>query len=404
LNQAEGIFPRWVLRLFPDPGDSRIKLAGKKKGRTMNPLIQLKTISPPLLITLALLCFGLLPKAQAVIPPPDGGYPNFNTAEGQNALFSLTTGSANTAVGWFSLFSGTQGSFNTATGAGALLFNTADQNTAFGAATLLFNTTGSDNTAVGAAALLNNTEGFANTANGVNALFSNTTGGSNTAIGFGTLFSNTGSLNIALGVNAGANLTTGDNNIDIGNVGAATEANTIHIGTQGTHAVTYIAGISDAVIVGTPVVVDANGRLGVAVSSQRFKDEVTPMENASEAVLALKPVIFRYKKEVDSERLTQFGLVAEDVEKVNPDLVVRDKDGKPYSVRYDQVNAMLLNEFLKEHRKNEEQEATIAQLKQDFQSRLVEQQKHIEALAASLHNVSAELEVSKAAPQVVNNQ
>ena len=370
----------------------------------MNPLIQLKTISPPLLITLALLCFGLLPKAQAVVPPPDGGYPNFNTAEGQNALFSLTTGSANTAVGWFSLFSGTQGSFNTATGAGALLFNTADQNTAFGAATLLFNTTGSDNTAVGAAALLNNTEGFANTANGVNALFSNTTGGSNTAIGFGTLFSNTGSLNIALGVNAGANLTTGDNNIDIGNVGAATEANTIHIGTQGTHAVTYIAGISDAVIVGTPVVVDANGRLGVAVSSQRFKDEVTPMENASEAVLALKPVTFRYKKEVDSERLTQFGLVAEDVEKVNPDLVVRDKDGKPYSVRYDQVNAMLLNEFLKEHRKNEEQEATIAQLKQDFQSRLVEQQKHIEALAASLHKVSAEVEVSKAAPQVVNNQ
>jgi hypothetical protein len=403
LNQAEGIFPRWVLRLFPDPGDSRIKLAGKKKGRTMNPLIQLKT-TPPLLITLTLLCFGLLPNAQAVVPPPDGGYPNFNTAEGQNALFSLTTGSANTAVGWFSLFSGTQGSFNTATGAGALLFNTADQNTAFGAATLLFNTTGSDNTAVGAAALLNNTEGFANTANGVNALFSNTTGGSNTAIGFGTLFSNTGSLNIALGINAGANLTTGDNNIDIGNVGAATEANTIHIGTQGTHAVTYIAGISDAVIVGTPVVVDANGRLGVAVSSQRFKDEVTPMENASEAVLALKPVIFRYKKEVDSERLTQFGLVAEDVEKVNPDLVVRDKDGKPYSVRYDQVNAMLLNEFLKEHRKNEEQEATIAQLKQDFQSRLVEQQKHIEALAASLHKVSAELEVSKAAPQVVNNQ
>jgi Chaperone of endosialidase len=358
----------------------------------MNPLIQLKT-TPSLLITLALLCFALrlAPNAFGVVPPPDGGYPGFNTAEGTNALFSLTTGSANTAVGWFSLFSLTTGSFNTATGAGSLLFNTADQNTAFGTAALLFNTIGAQNTATGAAALLNNTTGFANTANGVNALFSNTTGGSNTAIGFGSLFSNTGSLNIALGVNAGANLTTGDNNIDIGNVGAATEANTIHIGTQGTHAVTYIAGISDAVIVGTPVVVDANGRLGVAVSSQRFKDEVTPMEKASEAVLALKPVTFRYKREVDSERLTQFGLVAEDVEKVNPDLVVRDKDGKPYSVRYDQVNAMLLNEFLNEHRKNEEQEATIAQLKRDFQSSLAAQQKQIEALTAGLQKVSAQL-------------
>src|SRR5258707_4007289 len=123
----------------------------------MNPLIQLKTITSPLLITLTLLCFGLFPKAQAVVPPPDGGYPNFTTAEGQNALKTLTTGSANTAVGWFSLFSDTTGSFNTATGAGSLLFNTADSNTAFGAAALLLNTTGPANTAVGVDALLNNT-------------------------------------------------------------------------------------------------------------------------------------------------------------------------------------------------------------------------------------------------------
>jgi hypothetical protein len=357
----------------------------------MNSLIQLKT-TPPLLIALALFGFALLPGAQAVVPPPDGGYPNFTTAEGTKALQSLTTGSANTAVGWFSLFSNTEGSFNTATGAGSLLFNTADNNTAFGAAALLNNTTGANNTAVGTAALLNNTEGNFNTVVGQNALFNNTTGGSNTAIGFGALFSNTGSLNIALGVNAGANLTTGDNNIVIANVGAATEANTIHIGTQGTHAVTYIAGISGAVVVGTPVVVDANGRLGVAVSSQRFKDEVTPMEKASEAVLALKPVTFRYKKEFDPSGAIQFGLVAEEVEKINPDLVVRDRDGKPNSVRYEQVNAMLLNEFLKEHRKNEEQQAIIER-----------QQKQIEALTAGLQKVSAQLELSKPAPQTVNN-
>jgi trimeric autotransporter adhesin len=358
----------------------------------MNPLIELKTATPVFLIVILLACFAPPQGVQGVVPAPDGGYPNFTTAEGTRALFSLTTGSANTAVGWYSLFSNAENSFNTAIGAGALLFNSGDANTAVGAAALLFNTIGVQNTATGAAALLNNTEGNFNTAVGQNALFTNTTGGSNTAIGFGALFSNTGSLNIALGVNAGANLTTGDNNIDIGSVGAATEANTIHIGTQGTHAVTYIAGISGAVVVGTPVVVDANGRLGVAVSSQRFKDEVTPMEKASEAVLALKPVTFRYKKEFDPSGAIQFGLVAEEVEKINPDLVVRDRDGKPNSVRYEQVNAMLLNEFLKEHRKNEEQQAIIER-----------QQKQIEALTAGLQKVSAQLELSKPAPQTVNN-
>jgi hypothetical protein len=380
-----------------------------------------------LLTALALVCFGLSPATQAVLPPPDGGYPGFNTAEGQNALFNLSTGSANTAVGWFSLSSDTTGSFNTATGAGALLFNTVDENTAFGAAALLFNRIGFENTAVGSAALLNNTEGnlnaaigagalvnnidgnsntatgaqalqdnttgSGNTAMGRSALIGNTTGGTNTAIGINALQNNTsGNSNIAVGGGAGAFLTTGDNNIDIGNEGAATEANTIHIGTQGTHAVTFIAGISDAVVVGTPVLVDDNGRLGVAVSSQRFKDEVTPMENASEAILALKPVTFRYKKEIDPKSIPQFGLVAEEVEKVNPDLVVRDKDGKAYSVRYEQVNAMLLNEFLKEHRKNEEQEATMAR-----------QQKQIEALTAGLQRVSARLEMSRPTPQTVLN-
>jgi hypothetical protein len=368
----------------------------------MNPVIQLKT-TPSLLITLTLLCFGFLPKAPAA-PAPETPDPRaiggaFNTADGTNALGHVTTGVANVAFGWYSLFSNTDGSWNTAVGVGSLLLNVGDQttgdgleNTAVGAVALLNNTAGSFNTAVGTAALLNNTEGNFDTAVGQNALFTNTTGGSNTAIGFGALFSNTGSLNIALGVNAGANLTTGDNNIHIGNVGAATEANTIHIGTQGTHAVTYIAGISGQVVVGTPVVVDANGQLGVTVSSQRFKDEIRPIDKASEALFSLKPVSFRYKKEIDPAGTSQLGLVAEEVERINPDLVVRDKKGKPYSVRYDQVNAMLLNEFLKEHRKNEEQEATIAR-----------QQKQIEALTAGLQRVSAQLELTKRAPQTVRN-
>ena len=140
-------------------------------------------------------------------------------------------------------------------------------------------------------------------------------------------------------------------------------------------------------------------------SSARFKDEIKAMDNVSEALFALKPVTFRYKKGIDPQGIPQLGLVAEEVEAVNPDLVVRDKEGKPYSVRYDQVNAMLLNEFLKEHRRVEEQQMTITQLKQDFQSRIAHQQKQIEALTAGLQKVSAQLELNKPAPQtVVNNQ
>jgi trimeric autotransporter adhesin len=377
-----------------------------------------------------LVCSVILPAAQAVNPPPDGGYANFTTAEGTNALLDLTSGTANTGVGWSSLLSVTTGSFNTATGAGALLFNTVDENTAFGAAALLFNTIGFKNTAVGSAALLNNTEGnlntaigsgalvnnmdgnsdtatgaqalqdnitgSGNTAVGRSALIGNTTGDTNTAIGINALQNNsTGSNNIALGGGAGAFLTTGDNNIDIGNVGAATEANTIHIGTQGTQAVTYIAGISEAVVVGTPVLVDDNGRLGVAVSSQRFKEEIKPMNTASEVLFALKPVTFRYKEKFDSQQVSQFGLVAEDVEKVNPDLVKRDRDGMLKTVRYDAVNAMLLNEFLKEHQTVQEQKTTIAELKSTVEKQEAtnaQQQKQIELLIAGLQRVTAQID------------
>jgi hypothetical protein len=206
-----------------------------------------------------------------------------------------------------------------------------------------------------------------------------------------------------LGVNAGANLTTGDGNIDIGNAGGTGDAGTIRIGVQGTQSRTFVAGISGSPITGTSVVVNSNGRLGTVASSQRFKDDIKPMDKASEAILALKPVTFRYKKEIDLDPTPQFGLVAEDVEKVNPDLVVRDAQGKIYTVRYEAVNAMLLNEFLKEHRKNEEQGATIARQRKDFDAALAEQQKQIEALTAGLRKVSAQVEASKPAPQVVNN-
>src|SRR5438552_15306511 len=212
----------------------------------------------------------------------------------------------------------------------------------------------------------------------------------------------TGSFNIALGDNAGFSLTAGDHNIDIGNKGVTGEAMTIRIGRVGTQTATFIAGISGVTVAGgVGVIIDTNGHLGTVVSSERFKDAIQPMDRASEAILALKPVTFRYKKELDPDGIPQFGLVAEDVEKVNPDLVARDDQGKPYTVRYEAVNAMLLNEFLKEHRKVQELEATVAQ-----------QQKVMEAVTARLNEqasqiqrVSVQLEVTKRASQmVVNNQ
>jgi trimeric autotransporter adhesin len=385
-------------------------------------------------LILALAGLALSPAARALRPPPDGGYPNETTAEGDSALFSLTTGFGNTALGFYALNSDTEGSFNTATGRNALRFHiTGDANTATGGAALLFNTDGVGNTATGrqamgdgttgsfntatgwhalsfttadrntgtgAFALYSNTTGSGNVANGNVALYSNTTGGFNTANGVEALASNTtGGSNIALGDFAGDNLTTGDFNIDIGNEGVAAEANTIRIGTSGDQTRAFIAGISGAAVAGVAVKVNANGQLGVAPSSERFKAEIKPMDKASEAIFALKPVTFCYKKELDPKGSRQFGLVAEQVAKVNPALVDRDGKGEIYTVRYEAVNAMLLNEFLKEHRNVQELEATVAQ-----------QQKEIQVLTASLkkqasqiQKVSAQLEVSKLAPQMVIN-
>jgi len=415
----------------------------------------MKTITPPVLITFALVCLALVQNARAVLPPPDGGYgpPDYgagNTAEGQEALFGLTTGTYNTANGYLSLRSNTTGNFNTAIGAGALLFNTANQNTATGAAALLnnttgnlntangeaalfSNTTGNSNTATGVEALLNNTTGSLNTATGVQALRSNNTGANNTANGTEALFANTaGTSNTATGFRALQNNSTGADNTAIGRaallqntIGASNTAvgrfalffnttggNNTALGVSSGTAVTtannviciganvaganinnscYIGSIfGQTSSAGTAVFINSDGKLGTTTSSKRFKEDVKPMDKTSEVLFSLKPVSFRYKNVIDPTGTSQLGLIAEDVEKVNPDLVVRDKEGNPYSVRYDQVNAMLLNEFLKEHRRNEEQEATIAR-----------QQTQIEAITAGLQKVSAQLEANKSTPQVV---
>jgi hypothetical protein len=428
-------------------------------------------------LLLAAICIVLAPapKAFGIVPAPDGGYPGGNTAEGENALLSLTGGLYNTGTGLFSLLSLTSGSFNTADGAGTLLSNTADQNTAIGAGALLSNSTGEDNTANGAFALFSNTTAGGNTAIGSNALLSNTTGGTlgnplgfdvgpnvavgqqalenntiasgNTAVGYQALGNNTtglnntdlgistavgfqalanasgpdaalndafgyqalfnltsgannvaiganallnltsGNVNLAVGSPAGLNLTSGDFNIFVGSEagsGVTTASNVICIGAAGNNVTgsCFIDHIFNGTSSGgVAVFVNSNGRLGTSTSSQRFKEDIKPMGKASEAILALKPVTFHYKKELDADRIPQFGLVAEDVEKVNPDLIVRDKDGKPYSVRYEQVNAMLLNEFLKEHQTVREQGETIADLKRE-----------IAALGATVKDQTAEIQ------------
>jgi hypothetical protein len=500
----------------------------KTKTKNMTTLPLTNSISPAtagrgfLLITLALTCFALLPtvRAQLPSPTPDGGYPNENTAEGDSALFSLTTGTGNTANGFEALNGNTAGSFNTANGAFALTSNTtginstangafalnsnttggqntatgfealasnttgtantatgtfalirnttgtantaigqgalssnttASNNTASGFQALSFNTTGSNNTASGFAALFDNnadnntgtganalssnttgtqntatgvaaleinkignyntatgvlalshtTSGSNNVATGVNALYANQRGRDNTAEGFQALKNSTGSSNIAIGSSSGVNLTTGsNNNIDIGNQGVAGDLNTIRIGGNtpnfGFQKATFIAGIHRVAVTGSAVVVSASGQLGVAPSSARFKEAIKPMDKASEAILQLQPVTFRYNKELDPDAIPQFGLIAEQVEKVNPDLVARDDEGKVYTVRYEAVNAMLLNEFLKEHRRAEEQ-------RKYFEAKFVQQQKQIEALTATVQKVSNQVALSKPAPQLVAN-
>ena len=457
----------------------------RQGGEILRNFWDMKPSIPPVLITFALVCSALVQNTQAVSPPPDGGYSGGNTAEGTDALFSLTsgvwntalgyralyhvtTGTQNTATGYQTLFSNTTGSLSTAYGSQSLYHNTTGSfNTATGFRTLYANTTGYENTANGFEALAFTTTGFDNTANGFKALYNNTTGSGNTAVGSTALFRNTsgesntatgegalssngagsgntadgantlsgrngnvipdwsnntavganaligqigdlenntaigaealplsfgGQNNIAIGYRAAVNLVSGDNNIYVGNLGVDFDSGSVRIGTAGTQTQTFIAGINGTAVTGTPVVVDGNGQLGVAASSARFKDEIKPMDKASEAILALKPVTFRYKPEIDAKGAPQFGLLAEDVAKVNRDLVVHDATGKPYTVRYDAVNAMLLNEFLKEHKAFLEEQRTVEDLK-----------KEVAALTAGLQKVSAQLEANKPKTQVVAN-
>ena len=368
-----------------------------------------------------LTCFAFLTRMQAApefVPAPDGCYPGFTTAEGCSALLHLTSGAGNTGVGWRSLFSTTGGSYNTGVGAGTLVFNTADENTATGTGALLFNTTGGantangvdalfyntegdTNTAMGFFALLNNTTGNDNTAVGVDALVSNIAGHSNTAVGFEALDATTGSGNTAIGNLAGGSL-TGDGNVCIGDgiTGSAGESNHTYIRNIDTTSVS--GGNSDS------VTIDLNtGLLGHLSSSHRYKEDVKPMDNASEALYQLKPVTYRYKKEIDRTQSLEYGLVAEDVANVDPNLIIRDRTGQIESVRYTAVNAMLLNEFLKQHKKVEEQQATIAELR----STVTQQQNGMEVLTtqlkeqtAEIQKVSAQLEVNKPAQQVVANK
>jgi len=396
------------------------------------------------LVSVALAWFAFSSTARALNPPPDGGYPGFNTAEGQKALFSLTTGVGNTAVGWYSLFSNTDGSFNTALGAGTLLFNIGDQNTsegtqntAIGTAALLFNTEGSNNTAVGVGALLSNTTGFANIAVGSSALYSNTASFANIAVGSSALYSNTtGVQNTAIGDDALFNNTIGQNNAAIGRLSlfhntealassitgigntaigyqaltnatndgntalgyraglnVTTASNVISIGHLGANVsnscfINNIRGAIGAMGDGIPVLIDSHGQLATSPSSRRFKKEIKPMDKASDAILALKPVTFHYKS--DGTGTPQFGLVAEEVEKVNPDLVVRDENGEIYTVRYDAVNAMLLNEFLKEHRKGEAQQKEIDALRVELKEQ-----------KALIQKVNDKVELKRSAPKAV---
>jgi hypothetical protein len=333
----------------------------------------------------------------------------YNGAFGAFALFNNTNGFSNNAVGDSALLSNVHGAQNTAVGDLALASNDitgaglGDFNTAVGAETLLANTNGNSNNGVGAYALTSMTTGVFNQAVGFNALGASVTGSANIAIGDSALDSLTGpgSFNTVIGDLAGGSLTGGSDNIYIGATsgGPAVETGAIRIGDPLFVSGCWIAGIFGNATPGIPVYISATGKLSTTPSSQRYKEDIKSMDKASEALFGLKPVTFRYKKQFDATGTPQFGLVAEEVAKVNPDLVYRDNEGKIYSVRYEAVNAMLLNEFIKEHRIVEKQQATMASQEAQIKwlTETVQQQ------ATQIQKVSAQLEMIRPTPQVVEN-
>jgi trimeric autotransporter adhesin len=310
---------------------------------------------------------------------------NENTASGKGALYSNTTGSNNTASGGYALYSNTGGNENTASGGYALYSNTGgNENTASGYSALSCNMYGNYNTASGYQALTSNLIGDANTACGNGALYANIDGNYNTASGLYALYLNTGgNLSTAVGFLAGFNA-VGSNNIFINNEGAAVDSNTIRIGIvtpttwyPNPHTKTFIAGIANATVSGSAVLIDSNGQLGIATSSRSFKEDIRDMDDASANLQRLRPVTFRYKPEY-SQGATglQYGLIAEEVAEVYPDLVQYDKDGKPFTVQYQVLSSMLLNEIQKQQKSMDQKDAEIAALKSHAEL----QQRQIDAM------------------------
>jgi hypothetical protein len=397
-----------------------------------------------------------------------------NTALGFDALWNNTTGSYNTATGEQTLYLNVAGNYNTGTGYRALYSNTGSkntadgfralfsnigglQNTAAGFQALYFNTSGNNNTAVGHDALYNNTIGTGNTATGYLALFNNTTGSGNVAVGFRALSSNTtqgvdtsdgtsvaigyqalennvvednnavghqalqnnttGLFNNAFGWHALISNVTGDSNTAIGDFAGAliTGDGNLCIGAgvggiPGENNTTRIKNITTTPFTtGGFFLYEVNGAIGVFTSSRKFKDDIKPIDKASETIYSLNPVTFRAKPGADPSRPRGYGLIAEDVEEVNPDLVSHGQNDI-LTVRYESINAMLLNEFLKEHKKVEEQQVTIAQLKKDLLATSAQQQEEIKALTATLKEQAKQIErvnalvtVTKPAPQLAGN-
>jgi hypothetical protein len=382
----------------------------------------------------AFVCFGLCPQGQSATDTPDpGSLPISNTADGSNALLSISSGIYNSAFGFDALLAISDGSFDTGVGAGALIVDTAGVNTAVGAGALFSNTVASDNNAFGTFALfnnditgagsanfnnahgrnclLNNTDGDENDAFGDDSMFENTTGSQNTAVGDDSLDGNTtGSGNVAVGKEAGNSIVDGNDNVVLGHnagIGLVHASRNIAIGTE---AAGPFLDLDDTCFIGSifgepvsdpgtqaAVFVDQFNVVGIFNSSRKYKHDIQPMDKASETLYQLKPVTFKFNS--DWKGSTQYGLIAEDVAAVDPQLVVR-KDGETVTVRYEQINSMLLNEFLKEHKKVEDQQASISQLKSEMHTMVAQ----LKEQAAQIQKVSAQLEVNKGAPQVVTNK